>query len=90
MFSNVSKTDVFQLFQNKDQYKINHQLNRNDKCLISLLSCKVCGLHYVGSITDKFGLRRNNYKENIQKTKRGGGGGGLGDKCSDLFLCIFL
>ena len=76
MFSNVSKTDVFQLFQTKEQYKINHQLNCNDKCLIYLLSCKVCGLQYVGSITDKFGLRRNNYRENIRKTKRGGGVGG--------------
>ena len=42
---NVSeKTDVFQSFQNKEQYKINHQLNCNDKFLIYLLSCKVCSL----------------------------------------------
>ena len=38
---NVSETDVFQSFQTKEQYKINHQLNCNDKCLIYLLSCKV-------------------------------------------------
>ena len=31
---NVSETDVFQSFQTKEQYKINHQLNCNDKCLI--------------------------------------------------------
>ena len=41
---NVSETDVFQSFQTKEQYKINHQLNCNDKCLIYLLFCKVCGL----------------------------------------------
>ena len=27
---NVSETDVFQSFQTKEQYKINHQLNCND------------------------------------------------------------
>ena len=68
---NVSKTDVFQSFLTKKQYKINHQLNCNDKCLIYLLSCKVCGLQYVGSTTDKFRLRWNNYKENNPKAKRG-------------------
>ena len=68
---NVSETDVLQLFQTKEQYKINHQLNCNDKCLIYLLSCKVCGLQYVGSTTDKFRLRWNNYKENDRKGKRG-------------------
>ena len=46
-------------------------LNCNDKCLIYLLSCKVCGLQYVGSTTDKFRLRWNNYKENNRKAKRG-------------------
>ena len=71
MCLNVSETDVFQSFQTKEQYKINHQLNCNDKCLIYLLSCKVCGLQYVGSTTDKFRLRWNNYKENNRKAKRG-------------------
>ena len=55
----------------KDQGEINHQLNCNDKCLIYLLSCKVCGLQYVGSTTDKFRLPWNNYKENNRKVKRG-------------------
>ena len=68
---NVSETDVFQSFQTKEQYKINHQLNCNGKCLIYLLSCKVCGLQYVGSTTDKFRISRNNYKENHRKAKRG-------------------
>ena len=67
---NVSETDVFQSFQTKEQYKINHQLNCNDKCLIYLPSCNVCGLHYIGSTTDKFTLRWNNYKENNRKGKR--------------------
>ena len=51
---------------------MNHQLNCNDKCLIYLLSGKVCDLEYVGFTTDKFRLGWNNYKENNRKTKRGG------------------
>ena len=70
---NVSETYVFQSNQTKEQYKINHQLNFKDKCLIYLLSCKVCGFQYVGSTTDKSRLRWNNYKENIRKAKRGQG-----------------
>ena len=31
---NISETDILQLFQTKEQYKINLQLNCNDKCLI--------------------------------------------------------
>ena len=71
MCLNVSETDLFQSFQTKEQYKINHQLNCNDKCLIYLLCWKVCGLQYVGSATDKIRLRWNNYKENNRKPKRG-------------------
>ena len=48
-----------------------YHLNCNDKCLIYLLSCKACGLQYVGSTTDKFRLRWNNYKENDRKALRG-------------------
>ena len=38
---------------------------------VYLLSCKVCGLQYAGSTTDKFLLRWNNYKENDRKALRG-------------------
>ena len=38
---------------------------------VYLLSCKVCGLWYVGFTTDKFRLRWNDYKENSWKAKRG-------------------
>ena len=68
---NINKTDTFESFQTKQKYKINHYLNCNDKCLIYLLSCKVCGLQYVGFTTDKFHLHWNNYKENDRKALRG-------------------
>ena len=81
---NVSETDVFQSFQTKEQYKINHQLNCNDEFLIYLLSCKVCGLQYIGSTTDKFKLRWKITRKIIGKQKEGR------NICSHLFLSIFL
>ena len=68
---NVVETDTFESFQTKKQSKINHNLNCNDKCLIYLLSCKICGLQYVGSTTDPFRYRWNNYKDNNRKAERG-------------------
>ena len=66
---NFSETGIFQSFQTKEQYKTNYQLNWNDKCLIYILSCKECGLQYVGSTADKFRMW-NNYKENSWKAKK--------------------
>ena len=70
---NVSETDIFESFQTKRQYKINYHLNCNDKCLIFLLrfvGC-ICQLQYVGSTTDRFWLRWNNYKDNDRKAQWG-------------------
>ena len=39
--------------------------------MICLLSCKICGLLYVGSTTDRFRLRWNVYKDNGWKAQRG-------------------
>ena len=61
---NINETDAFESFQTKQKYKINHDLNCNDECLIYLLSGKVCDLQFVGSTTDKCRLGWNNYKEN--------------------------
>ena len=68
---NVSGIDIFQSFQTKRQYKINHHLNCNNKCLIYVLSCKICGLQYVGSTTDRSRLRWNNYNDNVRKAQWG-------------------
>ena len=57
MCLNINETDTFESFQTKQKYKINHHLNCNDKCLIYLLSCKICGLQYVGSTDDRKTLR---------------------------------
>ena len=69
---NIIEADTFDSFQTEQKYKINHHLNCNDKCLIYLLSYKVCGLQYVGSTTDKFRFRWKNYKENDRKALKEG------------------
>ena len=63
----INETGTFESSQTKHKYKINHHL----KCFIYILSCKICDLQYVGSTTDKFHLRWNNYKENDRKSLRG-------------------
>ena len=35
------------------------------------MPCKVCGKQYVGSATDRFRFRWNNYKDNQRKAKSG-------------------
>ena len=67
---NVAETDTFGSFQTKKQCKINHNLNCNDKCLVHLSSCKICGLQYIGSTTDPFRYRWNNSKDR-KRGKRG-------------------
>ena len=45
--------------------KINHDFDCHSRCIVYLLSCKVCGLQYVVSPIDRFIFRRNNYKCSI-------------------------
>ena len=68
---NVKETKTFESFQTNKQFKINHELDCNSKCLIYLLSCKTCCMQYVGSTTDKFRFRWNNYKLNSRKAEKG-------------------
>ena len=70
---NVVKTDIFQSFVDKKVYKINNRFTCSDKCLVYLLSYKVCGQQYTGQIVDEFRYRWNNYKDNNRKSLRGRG-----------------
>ena len=58
----MQETGTFQSFVIKEVYKINHHFHCDSKCVIYLISCKVCGLQYVGSTVDRFRLRWNNYE----------------------------
>ena len=77
---NVAETDTFESFQTKKQYKTNHNLKYNDKCLVYFLSFEICGLLYVGSTTDPFRYRWNNYKDNNRKAE-----GGVEHMLADIF-----
>ena len=67
---NVIEIETFQSFVDK-VYKINHRFTCSDKCLVYLLSCKVCGMQCNGQTNDEFKYRWNNYKDNNQKSLRG-------------------
>ena len=46
---------------------MNHHLCCNDKCLIYLLTCKVCKKQYTRKTVDKLRVPGNNYKESDRK-----------------------
>ena len=72
---NVKNADVFQSFVIKESYKIYHiWLNwvNLSKCIIYLLSCKACGLQYVGSTVERFSFRWNNYRNCQGEAAQGG------------------
>ena len=39
----IQETDTFTSTTKDESFKINHKLNRNDNCLIYLLTCRSCG-----------------------------------------------
>ena len=49
-------------------YTVNYRLDCNSRNVVYLISCKVCGLQYVGSTTTnlKFRLRFNNHKSRLR------------------------
>ena len=69
--SNIEETDTFTSTVTRESFKINRHLCCNDKCLIYLLTCKVCKKQYTGKTVDRFRLRWNNYKESDRKFLRG-------------------
>ena len=81
---NVFEMDVFQSFQTNGHYKINHKLICNDKCVIYLLSCKICCCStYVSSLInlDAGGIIK---RKIIGQQKEGR------NICSHLSLSIFF
>ena len=68
---NVSETKTFTSTVTDMSYKINDSFDCNGKCLIYLLTCRTCLKQYVGSTTDCFRYRWNNYKCNDRKYARG-------------------
>ena len=67
---NVNDTDTFTSTTTGETYKINHQFNYNNKCLVYLLTCKICLEQYVEQTVEEFRLRWNNYKSNDRKYQK--------------------
>ena len=68
---NVTERKTFSSTVTKQEYKINHKFNCNNKCLIYLLACNKCMLQSVGKTVDKFWLRWNNCKMNDRNLLKG-------------------
>ena len=58
--------DIFSSHVTGTNYNINHRLDCNSRNVVYLISCKVCGLQYVGSTTTKLRLRFNNHKSRLR------------------------
>ena len=68
---NVQKTNTFKSSVTGETFHINHGLGCGDKCLIYLITCKVCGIQYVGQTRYDFRYRWSNYKKDSRKAARG-------------------
>ena len=67
---NVTETSTFTSTVTQNTYKINHQFNCSEKCLVYFLTCNKCFKQYVGQTVDEFRRRWNNYKSNDRKFQR--------------------
>ena len=47
-------------------YEINHKFNCDKNCLAYFLTCKHCGIQYVGQAVADFRYRWNDYKDNCR------------------------
>ena len=64
---NVTETDSFTITSANKTYKINHLFNCSEKCLVYLLTYRVCLKQYAGQTVDEFRNRWNNCKSNNRK-----------------------
>ena len=53
------KISSFSSHARNNSYPINYHLDCNSRNVVYLISCKVCGVQYVGSTTTKFRLTFN-------------------------------
>ena len=69
--NNIEETEIFSTTVIGENYKINHHLCCNVKCLIYFLTCNVCGKQYTGKKVDKFRSWWKNYKDSDRAFLRG-------------------
>ena len=68
---NMAATSEFTSKVSGKKYQINFELNCNSKSIIYLISCKVCGIQYVGQTTRRWRERWNLYKQNQYLARKG-------------------
>ena len=56
---------VFQSNKTGKEFTINYNLNCNSKNVVYLITCKKCGIQYVGSTTTAFRTRFNNHTSRV-------------------------
>ena len=66
----VTDTETLTSTVTGEFFKINYQLNCDDRCIICVLTCKQCQKQYIGKTKDNFRYRWNNYKSNSRKFDR--------------------
>ena len=64
---NVTDAAILSSTMAGDTFKINHSLNCDHKCLISLVTYKQRNKQYMGDTKDQFRNTWNNYKDNARK-----------------------
>ena len=66
----MADTDTFTSTVSGESFKINHELNCGDRCIIYLPTSKQCKKQYTGETTDDFRYRWNSYKYDSKKFDR--------------------
>ena len=64
---NFTETNTFSSTVTSKTYKINHKFDCDQNCLVYLLTCKHCGIQYVGQTVADYCYQWNNYKDNCRK-----------------------
>ena len=67
----VTETDTFTSIVTGKSFKINHQFDGHDKCLVYLLTCSKCKKQYTSETTGQFSSRWNSYKSKSRSFDRG-------------------
>ena len=67
----VKEGNTFTSFVTGKTYHINYELNCNSKCIIYLLSCRVCGKQLVGTCTTEWRDRWGTYRADMKKASKG-------------------
>ena len=68
---NVVTGDEFKSYVEGRSFRINHRFDCDTEGVVYLISCKSCGLQYVGNTITAFRLRFNNHKSSLNRYGRG-------------------